>query len=260
VTHQFLETERVGATEYLTLHRPEVRNAFNADLVRELTRWAQSMSATREVRIIVVAGHGPVFCAGADLQWMSETLAYTRDDHLREAAELAAMFRLIDELPQAVVARIHGAALGGGAGLVAVCDIAVASDETIFGFSEVKLGIVPAVISPFVLRKIGRSAARELFLTGRRFTAARAREIRLVHTVVSQPELDQAIGNVVAELMSSGPEAVTTAKRLIRNVADQPIDTAATVTIETIAERRASEEGRHGMTAFLEKRRPPWTK
>ena len=257
-----LITRRDGAIEYLTLNRPEVRNAFNEHVIAELTEWAATAreSALRgDVRVVVLAGAGKTFCAGADVAWMSKTVHYTEEENLRDAMAMSRMFAALDGLPVPLVGRIHGAALGGGAGLAAVCDIVVAEDQTLFGFTEVKLGILPAVISPFALAKIGRSAARELFLTGARFPAARAREIGLVHEVVPASELDTAVGRYVQELLAAGPEAIAAAKALIPKVWGQPLDAAMAVTAAAIAARRVSKEGQEGLRAFLEKRAARWS-
>jgi len=251
----FLATRRAGAVEYLTLNRPEVRNAFNEDVIAELTAWAAQTHADRSVRVVVIAGSGPTFSAGADVQWMAKTVAYTHEENLRDAAAASAMFAAIDALPQPVVGRVHGAALGGGAGLAAVCDIVVAEESAVFGFTEVKLGILPAVISPFSLAKIGRSAARELFLTGARFPAARAREIGLVHAVVPAAQLDATVDAYVRELLTAAPEAVAAAKALIREVWARPLEEARPLTAAAIATRRVSAEGQEGLRAFLEKRK-----
>jgi methylglutaconyl-CoA hydratase len=260
--YHHLITNRDGPVEYLTLNRPEVRNAFNEHVIAELTEWAAAAreSALRgDLRVVVLAGAGKTFCAGADVTWMSKTVHYTESDNLRDAMAMSRMFAALDGLPVPLVGRIHGAALVGGAGLAAVCDIVVAEDQTLFGFTEVKLGILPAVISPFALAKIGRSAARELFLTGARFPAARAREIGLVHEVVPASELDAAVGKYVRELLAAGPEAIAAAKALIVQVWGQPLDAAMPVTAATIAARRVSKEGQEGLKAFLEKRAPSWS-
>jgi methylglutaconyl-CoA hydratase len=249
---------RDGPVVRVILNRPDVRNAFNEELIAELTAWARSV-AVGSTRAAVLAGEGKVFCAGADLAWMSKMVGYSREENVRDARALAAMFEALDALPVPLVARIHGAALGGGAGLAAVCDIAVAADDAVFGFTEVKLGILPAVISPYIVAKIGQSAARELFLTGARFSAARARDIGLVHSVVPAAGLEAAVDACVAELLSSGPEAVAAAKALIRRVAGRPASEVAGTTAETIADRRVSAEGQEGMRAFLEKTSPSWT-
>jgi methylglutaconyl-CoA hydratase len=259
---QFLSTRREGPVEHLTLNRPEVRNAFNEHVIAELTAWAGSVreQAVRgEVRVIVIGGAGKMFCAGADVTWMSKTVHYTEDENLRDAAAMSAMFAAIDTLPVPVIGRVQGAALGGGAGLAAVCDVVVAEDQALFGFTEVKLGILPAVISPFALAKIGRSAARELFLTGARFPAVRAREIGLVHAVVQTADLNTAVNGYVQEFLTGGPEAIAAAKALIPTVAGRPTAEAAPITAAAIARRRVSPEGQEGLRAFLDKRAASWS-
>ena len=257
--YEYLTIRRDGSVEYLTLNRPDVRNAFNEEVIAELTGWAQTAAADRELRVVVVAGAGKTFSAGADVHWMARTVSYTKEENLRDAAAASAMFAAIDSLPVPVIARVHGAALGGGAGLAAVCDIVVAEDAAVFGFTEVKLGILPAVISPFSIAKIGRSAARELFLTGARFSAARAREIGLVHAVVPAGELDATVDAYVRELLTAAPEAISAAKALIREVWSRSIEDARPITAQAIATRRVSSEGQEGLKAFLEKRRPAWS-
>lgn len=254
-----LLTERHGDVLSLVLNRPDVRNAFNDELIAELHDWADWISREAGgVRVVVLSGAGKSFCAGADLAWMGRTVEYSHEDNLRDAQRMAAMFGALDRLPVPLVARVHGAALGGGAGLTAVCDVVVAADGAVFGFTEVKLGIVPAVISPYVLAKIGRSAARALFLTGARFDAARAQAIGLVHQVVPAADLDAAVARVVSELLTAGPEAVHAAKQLIADVWPLEPRDAARVTGEAIAARRVSAEGQEGIHSFLEKRRPRW--
>lgn len=248
-----------GPVIRVTLNRPEVRNAFNEQLIAELTQWAESVTVG-DGRAAVLSGAGKVFCAGADLTWMSKMVGYSREDNVRDAREMARMFEALDRLPIPLIGRIHGAALGGGAGLAAVCDIVVAAEDAIFGFTEVKLGILPAVIAPYALAKIGRSAARELFLTGARFSAERAREIGLVHAVGETAELDRMVAKYVNDLLTSGPEAVSAAKRMIARVMAWREGDIAELTASTIAERRISPEGQEGMRAFLEKRPPSWTR
>ena len=251
--------ETQGPVVRVTLNRPEVRNAFNEELIARLTEWALSVGADGPARVAVLAGSGKAFCAGADLTWMSKMVAYTRDENVGDARAMAAMFDALDRLPIPLIGRVHGAALGGGVGLAAVCDIVVAAEDTIFGFTEVKLGIMPAVISPYALAKIGRSAARELFLTGARFTAGRAREIGLVHAVGEDAELDRMVGKYVNDLLTSAPQAVAAAKALIAEVAAAPDRATATaLTAGAIADRRVSPEGQDGMRAFLDKRSPSW--
>lgn len=255
-----ITTRRDGSVERLTLNRPEVRNAFNDAMIAELTAWADGIAGDRQVRAVVIAGSGRTFCAGADIAWMARTADYTEAENVEDASRASRLFAAIDTLPVPVIGRVHGAAIGGGAGLAAVCDVVVCEPEATFGFSEVKLGIIPAVISPFVLRKIGRSAARELFLTGRRFTAQHALDVGLVHTIVPSSELDAAVDAVVREVLSAGPEAIAAIKRLIADLASAPDDDEAQgLTASALARRRVSVEGQEGLRAFLEKRPPRWT-
>lgn len=258
MTFRYLLQQREGPVEYLSLNRPDVRNAFNDDVIAELTAWAETTRRDSTVRVVVLSGAGKVFSAGADANWMAKMISYSHEENLRDAVRMADMFRALDTLPAAVVGRIQGAALGGGAGLAAVCDIAVAEEDAAFGFTEAKLGILPAVISPFVVPKIGFSAARELFLTGMRFSAARAKEIGLVHAVVHGGELDATVERYIAELLSAAPTAVAAAKALIPEVASRSAGNAIELTVRAIAEQRVSPEGQEGLRAFLEKRRPRW--
>jgi methylglutaconyl-CoA hydratase len=254
MTFDFLEVQRQGTVERVTLSRPDVRNAFNPQVIAELHAWAQRTAACESTHVVVIAGAGTVFSAGADLEWMARGVDRTYDEVVAEAQALHDMFTAIDQLPQAVIGRVHGAAIAGGAGLLAVCDAVVAADDTVFGFSEVKLGIVPAIISPFVIAKIGASAARELFVTGARFNAMRAREIGLVHRVVPFEQLNAAVDEYVAEISSANPAAMAAAKALVRNVAGRTPATAFEVTGAAIAARRVSADARAEMRAFLDKR------
>lgn len=259
MAYDFIQVRREGPVEYVTLNRPDVRNAFNEQVIDEITRWAAAVAADDQVRVAVLAGAGKAFCAGADLTWMSRMVSYTHDENVQDASAMAKMYASLDHLPIALVGRVHGAALGGGAGLVAVCDIVVAGEQATFGFTEVKVGIVPAVISPYVLTKVGMSATRELFLTGMRFDAARAKEIGLVHAVAQEAQLDACIGRYVSELLTAAPGAISTVKELLRKVWGRPVQDTMGITTDTIAARRVSEEGQEGMKAFLEKRKPNWT-
>jgi methylglutaconyl-CoA hydratase len=243
---------------WLRLDRPDVRNAFNAALIAELAE-AAAMLADDPPRAVVIAGNGPSFSAGADLAWMRGAKDLSWTDNVADALATSAMFRALDTLPCAVIGRVHGHALGGGVGLVAICDIVVAETGTIFGLTEVRLGIAPAVISPFVVRKIGHSHARALFTTGERFDAARAERIGLVHVTVDAGELDGAVDAIVASVLSAGPGAVAAAKRL-HELASAPVEEAAETTAAMIADLRTSDEGQEGMAAFLEKRAPRWTR
>jgi methylglutaconyl-CoA hydratase len=260
MAYQFLTTRRDGPVEYLTLNRPDVRNAFNEHVIEELTRWADTAAADKGVRCVVLAGAGKLFCAGADVTWMSKMVSYTREENIRDAQAMARMFSALDSLPVPLIGRIHGAALGGGVGLAAVCDIVVAEEGATFGFTEVKLGILPAVISPYALAKIGRSAARELFLTGMRFGAQRAKEIGLVHAVVPSDQLDVTVQEYVNEVLSAGPEGIAAAKQLIPTVWSRPAADAMDITADAIATRRVSPEGQEGLKAFLAKRKPDWNR
>jgi methylglutaconyl-CoA hydratase len=250
--------QRDGQVEHLVLNRPAVRNAFDDEMIREITWWADSVAADSRVRVVVLSGAGAVFSAGADVRWMARMVHYSQEENQQDAADTSRMFLALDRLPIPLVGRVHGAALGGGAGLCAICDIVVAAEDAVFGFTEVKLGIIPAVISPFVLAKIGRSAARELFLSGVRFSAARAREIGLVHAVVPAAELDARVEACVHELLTAAPGAVAAAKALIPEVARRGPRECTTLTSEAIARRRVSPEGQEGLKAFLEKRTPKW--
>ncbi len=243
----------------LTLNRPNVRNAFDEEVIAALMAAATAAAAAPDIRAVVLAGAGSVFCAGADLGWMAKAIAYTERENLNDAEDLARMLERIDTLPMPVIGRIQGAALGGGVGLAAVCDIVVAADDAVFALSEVKLGILPAVIAPYVIRKIGVSAARELFLTGARFNAARAQAIGLVHEIVPAAELDDAVERRIRDVRTSGPRAVAVAKALIRDVAAVKPEDVVSLTTSTIASQRVSAEGQEGMRAFLEKRKPGWS-
>jgi methylglutaconyl-CoA hydratase len=253
---RYLDVRRDARVEYVSLNRPEVRNAFNEGTIAELTWWADSVSRDPAVRAVVLAGHGPVFCAGADLEWMRRMATFTHQENLDDASDMARMFLTLDRLPMPVIGRVHGAAMGGGVGLAAICDLVVAADDTQFGLTEVRLGLIPAVIAPFVIGRIGRSAARELFLTGARFSAARARELGLVHAVVPPGALDAAVRAYLDDILAGAPGAIRAAKHLIAECCRRSTTEAATLCAEAIAERRASAEGQEGIKAFLEKRMP----
>ena len=239
----------------VTLARPDVRNAFNGALIGELHEAFARIAAADDVRAVVLSGEGTVFCGGADVNWMRESLDLSFDANVGDAERMSDMFRAIDNCPRPVVARIAGAALGGGAGLAAVCDVAIASSDAIFGFTEVKLGIIPAVISPFVLAKIGASHARALFLTGERFGADRALQIGLIHRVVPAAEIDNAVEATLAEILTAGPLAVSAAKLLVRRVQDATYQESRAITTQAIAQARVSPEGQEGLRAFLERRK-----
>ncbi|PZR57423.1 MAG: enoyl-CoA hydratase [Candidatus Meridianibacter frigidus] len=247
-----------NAVVYVRLARPLVRNAFNAELIAQLHRIFERLDGDASVRAIVLSGEGPTFCGGADINWMRASLELSQDENLADARRMSQMFRAIDRCSKPVVARVHGAALGGGAGLAAVCDIAVACDDTVFGFTETKLGILPAVISPFVLAKIGVSHARALFLTGERFDAQRAEAIGLIHDAVRMEDLDRTVERVIGEIKSASPSAITAAKQTIAAVGAATYEQTLDLTAQAIAKQRTSPEGQEGLRAFLERRKASW--
>jgi methylglutaconyl-CoA hydratase len=244
-----LRVERDGHLLRVTLARPERRNAFDAALIAELT---EAFAGVGDARAVLLSGEGPSFCAGADVEWQRASIDLSYEENVEDALRLYRMLEAIDGCPAPVVARVQGYALGGGSGLVACADVAIASKDATFGFSEVKLGIIPAVISPFVLPRIGAGAARRYFLTGERFDSETALRIGLVHDVVPVDELDGTVSRVLDELLTSGPQAAREAKRLIR---EGPRDER---TAEVAARLRAGDEGQEGLRAFLERRRPSW--
>jgi methylglutaconyl-CoA hydratase len=242
----------------VTLNRPEAHNAFQAVLIGELTAAFQELGADEQVRAIVLTGAGPSFSAGADIASMRASLDLSAEENRADAGRLADLFETIDACPRPTIARVNGAAYGGGVGLVAACDIAVATVGATFAFSEVRLGIAPAVISPYVLRRIGESHARALFLTGARFDAERARAIGLVHHVALPDQLDDAVAEQVASIRAAAPGAVAATKGLIRRLRGLPADDAREATTALIAQLRTDAEGQEGLRAFLEKRKPFW--
>ena len=249
-----------GPVTTVTLNRPDVRNAFNEGMIEELTAFAAGVPADGSIRAVVLRGAGPVFSAGADVQWMSKMLGYSREENLADARQAAQMFLALDRLPVPLIGRVHGAALGGGSGLAAVCDVVVAAEDALFGFTEVVLGILPAMISPYVVRKIGLSAARELCLSGTRFSAARAKEIGLVHTVVPAADLDRAVDEHLERFRKAAPSAVAATKRLLTDVYGRRPAEVLALTVDQIATQRVSPEGQEGLRAFLEKRPAAWVK
>ena len=249
---------RRQATTWVMLNRPQVHNAFDDEVIAELHRAAEALAEEPDVRVVVLAGEGPSFSAGADVRWMQRMVGASEEENRADAEKMARMFEAWYRLPKPVVGRIQGAALGGGVGLTAVCDIVVASVDAEFGLTEIRLGILPAVISPFVVPKIGISAARELFLTGERFSAEKAREIGLVHYVVVPEKLDEEVERVIEKLMAGAPQAQARAKRLLAFVPGKTPEEARETTTRNIAEARAGAEGQDGLKAFLEKRRASW--
>ena len=256
--NQAVITALDGGVLTVSLNRPEQHNAMNPAIMRDLTRIFSWLPGRGDVRVVVLSGNGRSFCAGADLSFMRAAADYTYEQNVADGQAIFDLMLAVDRCPQPVVGRVNGAAIGGGAGLVSCCDIVVAAERATFAFSEARLGIVPAVISPFVLSRIGPSHARELFLTGERFDARRAQAIGLVHHIVADSDLDATVADRVAQLLQAAPGAQAAIKELIRTVAYQPKESARDYTAETIARRRASDEGREGMSAFLEKRKPWW--
>ena len=251
--------EVAGPVLTVRLNRPQSHNAMTPAMIAQLTAVFHKLPQQKEIRVVMVTGNGRSFCAGADLNYMRTAADYTFDQNVADGEAIFDLMRAVDSCPQPVVGRINGAAIGGGVGLVSCCDIAIAAERATFAFSEVRLGIVPAVISPFVLAKIGVSNGRELILTGERFTAAKAHKIGLVQYVAAdENELDAKVAERVDQLLLAAPGAQTAAKEIIRTVAYKPKSTVRDYTARQIAERRASEEGREGMSSFLEKRKPVW--
>jgi len=250
-----LSTESRGISR-ITIARPDRKNAFDAELIAQLT--AAIGRVDRSARAVVLQSEGDTFCAGADVEWMRGMADYSLDENIADSKALAGMFRALYDLEMPLVARVQGAAIGGGAGLVALADIAVASTEASFAFTETRLGILPAVVSPYVIRKLGPARATALFVTGSRIDAKRAHEIGLVERLVEPADLDAAVGRVLDAIVSGGPKAVNAAKRLVREVEARRIDEATDLTVKRIAEIRVSHEGQEGLRAFLERRDPRW--
>jgi methylglutaconyl-CoA hydratase len=252
-------TSRDGPVARVTINRPEVHNAFNEDVIAGLQAAVDGLRVDASIRVLVLAGEGASFSVGADLQWMRRAATWSEEKNRTDATALAKMLRTIAEFPKPVIARVHGAALGGGAGLTAAADVAIAAESAVFGFTEVRLGLVPATIAPHVVEKIGPGRARPLFVTGERFSAARAAEIGLVHRVVPDDQIDAAVNEAIEALLQSGPHAQAAAKALVRAVHGADGPTADAYTAALIARIRTSPEGREGVNAFLEKRKPAWT-
>ena len=242
----------------VTLRRPEVHNAFNSQVIEELLTAFAPLHTNQQLHGVILTGVGPSFSAGADLGMMQAAAAFTRERNIEDALQLAFLLHTINTLPCPVIGRVNGTAMGGGVGLVAVCDIVIAAASARFAFSEVKLGIAPAMISPFVIRKIGESNARVLFVTGERFSATRAREVGLVHSIVPPEHLDDAVQKAVNELLTSAPQALRACKSLARSVGQMNYPEARDYAAEMIAQLRVSDEGQEGLRSFLEKRKPRW--
>ncbi len=256
---QTLEVVRQQHVAHIILNRPEVRNAFNEVAIAEITQAFTELGAEAQLRAIVLEARGPAFCAGADLNWMKKMADYSHAENLADAGQLAQMLEVIYRCPKPVVAKVQGDCYAGGMGLVAACDIAIVADSVNFCLSEVRLGLIPATISPYVIKAMGENAARRYFLTAERFSAAEAQRLGFAHAVVAADELDATVAGVLKALVTASPHAVKEAKKLVQDVAGAPVtELLVADTVARIAAIRASDEGREGVRAFLEKRKPDW--
>lgn len=256
---QNLSITRQGAVARITLTQPEVRNAFSDEVIAELTAAFTDVGAREDVRVVVLAAEGPAFCAGANLNWMRRMADYSHAENVADAGQLAEMLRVMYACPKPTIARVQGDVYAGGMGLVAACDLAVSVDSAHYCLSEVKLGLVPATISPYVIRAMGPRAAHRYFLTAERFTAAEALRIGFVHEVVAADQLDATVDGWVHALCSASPHALKVAKRLVQDVAEREINAALIAeTVRGIADIRASSDGKEGVQSFLQKRKPSW--
>lgn len=258
-SYQHLEIEQRGAVRWVWLNRPEVRNAFNDGLIAEISRAFADVEASPETRVVVVAGRGPAFCAGADLNYMRAMAGFSHADNHADALKVARMFNAVHSSSKPVIARVHGNAFGGGVGLAAACDIVVSADTVSFALSEVKLGLVAATISPHLVRAMGARQAARYMLTAEKFSAQRALEVGLVHELAPGATLDSVVGTVCQNLLAGSPAALASTKRLLADVIEAPLDDVLlAATAKCIADARVSEEGREGIAAFLGKRPPSW--
>lgn len=257
--YQYIELSRENTVATVTMNRPEVHNAFNDEMIQEITGVFKSLGEDDSVRVVVFASNGKSFCAGADLNWMSRMMEYTYEENVIDALGLANMLKTIHDCPKPVIGRVHGAALGGGVGLISACDFAVCVETAIFGLTEVKLGIIPAVISPFVLKKLPPASAQRYFMTAERFSAEEARRNGLIAEVLPTVEaMDECLDKIIQSILANGPEAVAASKVLINEVLGTRWEETLRKVSEMIATRRISSEGQEGMKAFLEKRKPSW--
>jgi methylglutaconyl-CoA hydratase len=259
MTHGTIRLMRQGAVARVALNRPDVRNAFNDQMLEDLLEVFAAIRHDPGLRVVVLTGEGQSFCAGADLHWMKRVVEYTYEENYEDSLRLARMLREIYACPKPVIGRVNGPAIGGGTGVVAVCDIAIASEDAVFAFSETKLGLTPAAISPYLLRRMGEKNLREYFLTGERFSASRAAQMGLVNAAVPADELDATVDEKVAMILTGGPEALAVSKDLIRGISERSLDENGPYTAEVISKLRMSDEGQEGMNAYLDKRKPRWT-
>ena len=258
MTRGTVRVTRQDTVARVALNRPDVRNAFNDEMLQDLLEVFAALREDAAVRVVVLTGEGKSFCAGADLHWMKRVVDYTYEENYEDSLRLARMLREVYTCPKPVIGRVNGPAIGGGTGVVAVCDIAIASDDAVFGFSETKLGLTPAAISPYLLKRMGEKNLREYFLTGERFSAARAAEMGLVNAVVPAGDLDAAVDAKIGLILTGGPHALGVSKELIREIGERSLEDNGPYTAEVISRLRMSEEGQEGMNAFLNKRKPKW--
>lgn len=258
MSYQTVEFSVDGRIANVTFNRPEIHNAFNGTVIEEMSDIFAKIKANDDIRVVLLTGKGKSFCAGADLNWMRGVIKQSFDENLAESNALADLFYSIYTCKRPVIGRINGAAIGGGTGFVAVCDIAIAARSAKFSFSEVKIGVVPACIGPYVVKKMGEGKARELFITGERMNGDRAYEVGLVNRVVDDDQLDAEVDDLIRSVLTSGPEAVAMAKRLVSEVPGMTPEQFKPYTAEMIARLRVSDEGQEGMDAFLNKRKPKW--
>lgn len=254
-----IDLRREGAVAHVYLNRPDVRNAFNSDVIAELTRVFSALGRDETLRAVVLGGHGPVFCAGADLNWMRSMADYTWDDNRADAQALADMLWTLYRCPVPVVGRVHGDCYAGGMGLAACCDLLVAADGAHFCLSEARLGLLPATIGPYVVRALGEQASRRYFITAERFSAAQAHRLGFVHVLSAPEALDEQVGQLTQALVANGPAAVRASKRLVQDLSGRTIDDDLRAdTARRIADIRVSPEGREGIQSFLARRKPAW--
>lgn len=259
MTYQTIAVEAAGGVATVWLNRPEVRNAFNETAIAEITEAFRFLDEDATVRVIVLAAKGPAFCAGADLNWMKKMAGYTYEENQADAGQLAEMLRVIHGCRKPTIAKVQGDCYAGGMGLVAACGIAVAAENVNFCLSEVKIGLIPATIAPYVIRAMGERAAQRYFTTAERFSAQEARNMGFVHEAVPAEQLDGKLAEILAALTSAGPQAVIQSRKLVQDVAGKPLTSELVAdTVDRIASIRASDEGKEGVKAFLEKRKPSW--
>ena len=258
MNHGAVRLMREGVVARVALNRPEIRNAFNDEMLADLRAAFAELRDDDAVRVVVLTGEGKCFCAGADLNWMKRVVDYTYEQNYEDSLNLAMMLREIYECPKPVIGRINGPAIGGGTGVVAVCDIAIAAEDAVFAFTETKLGITPAAISPYLLKRMGERNLREYFLTGQRFSAQKAMEMGLVNAVAPAERLEAEVQARIDMILTGGPHALAVSKELIRAIGERSLDENGPYTAEVISRLRMSEEGQDGMNAFLDKRKPRW--